>query len=36
LRKSSAIRFENVRFWEKPALYAFKTLNFLKNQCFTL
>jgi hypothetical protein len=36
LRKFSAIRFENVRFWEKPSLYALKSLDFKKNQCFTL
>jgi hypothetical protein len=28
LRKYNTIRFEKARFWEKPALYALKTLNF--------
>jgi hypothetical protein len=28
LGKTSALRFENVKFFKKPALYALKTLNF--------
>jgi hypothetical protein len=28
LGKTSALRFENVKFLKKPALYALKTLNF--------
>jgi hypothetical protein len=34
LRKFNAIRFENVRFWEKPSLYALKTLDFEKKTAF--
>ncbi len=30
MRKFSAIRFENVRFWEKPSLYALKALDLKK------
>jgi hypothetical protein len=26
--ETSALRFENVKFFKKPALYALKTLNF--------
>jgi hypothetical protein len=28
LGKTSALRFENIKFFKKPALYALKTLNF--------
>jgi hypothetical protein len=28
VEKTIALRFENVRFFKKPALYALKTLNF--------
>jgi hypothetical protein len=28
LGKTSTLRFENVKFFKKPALYALKTLNF--------
>jgi hypothetical protein len=34
--KINALQFDNVRFWEKPSLYALKTLSFEKNQRFTL
>jgi hypothetical protein len=30
LLKFNAVRFENVRFWKKPSLYASKTLVFEK------
>jgi hypothetical protein len=28
LGKTIALRFENVKFFKKPAIYALKTLNF--------